>query len=202
MKVMKYFLTRLLLLLGAVFAQPALAQEVDDIREAKDLIEIPVPPNYALWCGIALGILLLAVLIWKLLTRKRPMPARTAAERALGELKECEALIEVESPEPLANRVTAAVRCYIEERFGIAAPRRTTEEFLRDVSTHNYPDISPYSEDLSRFLRFCDALKFGQGEVGIERRSKLIDSARRFVEATRHPQAPDAEPETAKPVAA
>lgn len=198
---MRYFLS-IALMTSASVGSPALGQEMDDIRGVKNLIEIPVPPNYGLWAGIALGALLLAALIWKLLSRKRPAPARSSAERALAELKDSENLIESESPEPLANAVTATVRRYIEERFGIAAPRRTTEEFFQDVSTHGYPGITPFAEDLSRFLRFCDELKFGRGSVDRERRVKLIESARRFVESTSRSETDVAQPKSIDPVAA
>ena len=37
--------------------------------------------------------------------------------------------------EAFANRAAQTVRQYIADRFGFAAPRRTTEEFLRDLAT-------------------------------------------------------------------
>ncbi len=176
---------------------PAMAQEAEDIRDVKDLVEIPEPPNYALWLGISVGAILLAVLIWRFLASRKPnVPAQSAAERALAELKDCEKLTGDTSPEPLANAVTAAVRRYIEERFGIAAPRRTTEEFLWDLHANPHREIAPYGEHLSHFLRYCDAVKFGQGGLEQERHGELLEGARRFVEATRNP-APATSPITA-----
>lgn len=177
---------------GIVAASPlgAPAQEAaEDIRDVKDLVEIPEPPPYGLWIAVALGLVFLGLLIWKLLTRRRKTPGVPAAETALSELEAARALIPEESPEPLANAATAAVRRYIEARFGIAAPRQTTEEFLHALNARRDPAISPFGEDLSRFLRSCDAVKFGRGEIELERRETLIESARRFVEASRRPSA-------------
>lgn len=165
------------------------AQEAaEDIRDVKGMVEIPEPPNYALWIGLAAGVLVLAYLIWKFFPRKRKAIEISAADRALKVLDKCQALIAEESPEPLVIAVTGAVRGYLEERFALAAPRRTTEEFLRDVNAGPDPEIAPFREELGRFLHICDAVKFGRGEMAGERRRDLIEVARQFVESTRNPQ--------------
>ncbi|MEX2577967.1 MAG: hypothetical protein WD342_02825 [Verrucomicrobiales bacterium] len=177
---------------GIVVASPlgALGQETaEDIRDVKDLVEIPEPAPYGLWIALALGAVFLGLLIWKLLTRQRKAPSVPAAETAMSELEAARALIPDASPEPLANAATAAVRRYIEARFGIAAPRQTTEEFLHSLNARRHPEISPFGEDLSRFLRLCDAVKFGQGEIEVERRKNLVESAKRFVESSRRSSA-------------
>jgi|GEM_PF-284830 len=187
----------------ALFAASALAapkpEVAEDIRDVKGFVEIPQPPNYALWIAIALGVLVLGLILWKLLTRPKKSPSFTAAELALSEIEQARALIGEESPEPLANAVTGAVRRYLDGRFGIAAPRRTTEEFLRGVHAQRHPEILPYTEDLGRFLRFCDEVKFGREEVVAANRAKLIESARRFVEASNAPPTAADTEEAAEP---
>ena len=167
-----------------LFAQEA----VEDIRDVKGLVEMPKPPNYFLWVALIVCALLLAFGIWKLLSRQRKLVEISAADRALEKLSECKVLAVEDSPEPLVLAVTGAVRTYIEERFGIAAPRRTTEEFLRDVNAGPDPGIKPFREDLGRFLHLCDGVKFGQSGMESEPRRDLIKGARRFIEATRVPQ--------------
>ncbi len=174
----------------SVFLSLGAAQEaVEDIRDVKDLVKIPQPPNYGLWIALVLGAVCVGFLLWKLLSRPRVIPPLSPAERALSEIDAARSLVDAASPEPLANAVTDAVRRYIEARFGIAAPRQTTEEFLQQVHTRRNPEIAPHKEDLGRFLRFCDAVKFGRGDVAAENRFQLIDSARRFVEASQRPPA-------------
>lgn len=185
---------------SGLIALPAKAQEaVEDIRDVKDLVEIPEPPNYALWFAIALGALILGFLLWKILTRPKKSRSASAADTAISEIDAARPLVDEPSPEPLANAVTAAVRRYIESRFGIAAPNQTTEEFLQNLQAKPNPEIAPFREDLSRFLRFCDAVKFGRSDVATENREKLITSARRFVESSRNATAPEQAPEKQTP---
>ena len=60
-------------------------------------------------------------------------------------------------PGPLADRTAGVVRRFIAERFGIAAPARTTEEFLRALSTG-----APQPLAASR-LRLSGMRRFGSG---------------------------------------
>ena len=192
-----------------LFSATAFGQDAapaEDIRDVKALVEIPQPPDYGLWSALALGTLLVGFLAWKFFKRPGRSVLLSPAERALAEIESARTLVGEESSEPLANAVTAAVRRYLEARFGIAAPRRTTEEFLRSLQSKRHPELVPYGEDLGRFLRFCDAVKFGRGEIAVETRARLIESARNFVEASRQPistpPAEQASQRTAPPVSA
>lgn len=168
----------------------AFAQEgSEDIREVKDLIVVPEPPNYAMWgVCIFLGIIV-AVAIYLLCKRKTPKREVSPAEKALSALDQSVALIPNESAEPFADAVAQIIRVYIEERFGISAPRRTTEEFLRQLEPKSNPEIAAYSGELGQFLRFCDATKFGGRQIESESRTKLLNSAKSFVEVTANPTA-------------
>ncbi|MCB1124925.1 MAG: hypothetical protein KDM81_00405 [Verrucomicrobiae bacterium] len=193
----------------AFLANPGFAQDVapaaEDIRDVKALIEIPPPPDYGLWIAITLGTVMVGFLLWKFLSRSGKPVSLSAADRALAEIDSARSLIGEESPEPLANAVTGAIRRYLDARFGIAAPRQTTEEFLRTLQARRHPELAPYGEDLGRFLRFCDAVKFGRGELAAETRMQLIESARNFVATSRQPVAESAEkgsPKSVSPVPA
>jgi len=166
----------------------AFAQEdTEDIRDVKDLIVVPEPPNYTLWGACILLGILLAVVIYFLCKRKTPKREATPAERALSALDQSVSLMSEKSAEPFADAVAQIIRVYIDERFGISAPRRTTEEFLRQLDPNSTPEISRYSGELGQFLRFCDATKFGGRQIESETRTKLLNSARSFIEVTAKP---------------
>ena len=172
-------------ILLTVFATLATAQEsVQDIREAKGLVEIPIPPAYGTWIVAGTSVLLLGFLLWKFLRRPRYARSLSAVEAALAELEAARSLATQESSEPLADSVAGTVRRYIEARFGIAAPRLTTEEFMDSLRYRPDPGINAFHEDLRLFLRLCDRVKFGRGAIDQYGRSALIDGARRFVEST------------------
>lgn len=170
---------------GIVFAGGVLTRGQDDIRPEKDLVEIPAPPNLWAWM---IGIVLLIVallLVHRILKRKRPVALVSAADKALRKLDEAERHLGTESPEPLANEVTSVIRHYIEERFSLAAPRRTTEEFLRELKDATTLEIGRYRGELNDFLHACDRIKFGRGNLESEDRRALLDSARKLIEETR-----------------
>ncbi len=161
-----------------------------DIRAEKDLIEIPTPPPYGAWIATALAASILALLLWRFLRRPRRSKQLSAAETALAELDSARPLIENESPEPLVESVAGTVRRYIEARFGIAAPRQTTEEFMETLKSRPDPRIAAFNEDLRLFLRRCDQVKFGRGAIDKDERHALIESARRFVETSHDAEEP------------
>jgi hypothetical protein len=161
--------------------------ESEDIRPPKAFVEIPEPkkPPVALWAGIGGGVLALAIaaLLWKRFARRRKL--KSPPEVALASLAELEQTREVITAEAFANRAAQTVRQYIADRFGLAAPRRTTEEFLRDVEKS--PLIGE-SDHLRAFLKSCDLAKFAGSTLDSTQRGELLQTARGFVNATAKPQ--------------
>lgn len=158
----------------------------EDIRGPKALVEIPVPkkPPYALWAGIGGGGLLLAVaaILWKKHANKQRR--KSPPEIALASLAELESSRETLAAEAFASRAAQTVRQYIAERFGLAAPRRTTEEFLRDLAADKNSSILGESDHLRAFLKSCDLAKFAGSNLDSNQRGELITAARGFVRAT------------------
>jgi Domain of unknown function (DUF4381) len=158
----------------------------EDIRGPKALVEIPVPPKppIILWASIGGGVLLLglAVLLWKKRARRQRM--KSPPEIALASLTELEANREVLAAEAFANRAAQTVRQYIAARFGLAAPRRTTEEFLRDLAKEGSESLIGESDHLRTFLKSCDLAKFAGSHLDSAQRSELINAARGFVNST------------------
>ena len=60
--------------------------------------------------------------------------------RARARMKLEAALLLIHEPRAFAIAVSDAVRVYLEERFQLRAPERTTEEFLRDLKKTSAPD--------------------------------------------------------------
>lgn len=171
-----------------LFAQPA----EEDIRGPKDLVEIPVPePSPILfWACVAGGlvVIVIAVVLWK--TRVRKQALKSPSQVALADLLELERTPNPLAAEAFANRAAQTVRQYIAVRFGLAAPRRTTEEFLRDLALAKDSPMVAESDHLKGFLKSCDLAKFAGSHLNSNQRDELIEAARRFIDATSKPLTP------------
>ena len=180
----------LLLDSSAPLAAQTPAAAAEDIRGPKALVEIPQPPQppVALWLGLGLGgaavLALAARWWWRRHHRHQSQPPQEIALAALAELA---AGREALSAEGFANRAANIVRYYIAGRFGLAAPRRTTEEFLRELAQDAFKDLTGESGSLRAFLKSCDLAKFAGAQLDSAQREELVRSARAFVAATATP---------------
>lgn len=156
-----------------------------DIRGLKGPVHIP--SSYA-WIGWTLGALLAAIALWllwrKLRMRKKfPKPAALIPphRRAKDRLRNASELLS--DPYAYCSLVSDVIRSYLEERFDLHAPERTTEEFLDEMrsSTALHPDHKALLED---FLSRCDLVKFARFEPTQEELKSLLDSALRFIDET------------------
>ncbi|MEX1048967.1 MAG: hypothetical protein WED15_05540 [Akkermansiaceae bacterium] len=176
-----------LILATTLSAQDSAAE--DDIRGPKPLIEILEPEKFpvALWAAIAGGVLLLAVawLLWKRHAGK--LNEKSPQEIALASLTQLEGSPEAMPAEAFAYLAAKVVRHYIADRFGLAAPRRTTEEFLRDLAAENNSPLIAESDHLRDFLKSCDLAKFAGSQLDTARRGELLQAARGFITATAAP---------------
>jgi hypothetical protein len=155
----------------------------EDIRPAKAPVEIPAPPESPLEFWIPFTCALLAVLVASWLLRKfgAKSKMKSPPEVALASLQSLEMNRESLTAESFASSAALTVRQYIFDRFGLAAPRRTTEEFLRDVETS---PLIKESDHLRLFLKSCDLAKFAGSHLDANQRAELIAAARGFVRAT------------------
>jgi hypothetical protein len=80
--------------------------------------------------------------------------------------------------------ISDILRHYIEDRFELRAPERTTEEFLFEIR-----DTGALSQDhtksLAEFLTHCDLVKFAKHSPTNEQIQHTFDLAKNFIEQTK-----------------
>ena len=182
----------------------ALKPGEQDIRPAKGgLAHWPAPPSRWLWYALALLAVLAAAFLAlrQFLTTPRtilhmapPVPPHQIALEALAALR-AKGWIEALKIEPFYVALSGIVRRYLEGRFGLRAPERTTEEFIRDALSSK--KLSDAHRDLvAGFLEQSDLVKFARHAPGPADMHNALDSAERLVRETM-PAAPGSPSETA-----
>lgn len=86
------------------------------------------------------------------------------------------------------ERISGILRRYIENRFGLKAPERTTEEFLTELSRSRSTAgalLGSHKAVLADFLSQCDLVKFARYEPDRAASEKTVDICREFVEKTK-----------------
>ncbi len=159
--------------------------EIKDIAGPQDLPrEFPWPLVIA---GIVLVCGILAVAIFKLRKKNRRVISLPAAhEVALLRLKRLldRKLAEQKMYREFTIEVSDILRRYIEDRFGLRAPERTTEEFLIEAGSGLEVDDEK-KEMIAQFLVHCDMVKFALLQPTERDVQKTFDSCRDFINATK-----------------
>ena len=163
------------------------------LRDIRPAVDIPVPAESM--SGLTIALIVVAVVAlaagvaWWL---KRRQPKADAKRSALEELRACRELLASADSETYAISVSDILRRYIESKFGSAAVRQTSEEFLADLAANEGGSIRAHRPALQNFLRHCDLVKFACGTLDASQREQLHESARQFIEATSKPLEPTA----------
>jgi len=161
------------------------AGNTNDIRGIKPPVEIPYE---FLWLWITLAVLALAIaglVAWWMLRRKDSMAeaAPVVPPHIRAKQKLAEALMFLSDPNRFCTEVSNTLRIYLEERFDLRAPERTTEEFLIELQGSKHLTLDQKSS-LSEFLQSCDLVKFARHEPTEVTLRQLHDSALRLVDET------------------
>jgi hypothetical protein len=158
-----------------------------DIRDLRGPVEIPSGWAWLWWTLAVLVVTLLGWLAWK---RWKKQQAKVFAERTRGvpahvrarqELREALAIIG--QPRPFCVAISDTLRVYLEERFSLHAPDRTTEEFLTELQTSKHL-TDEQKQGLADFLARCDLVKFAKYEPAEPELRDLYDAAVDLVEQT------------------
>jgi len=179
-----------------------------EIRDIVAPVELPRERNPArFWIVLAIAVLVLAGMAagWWWLRRQRTPgagPLRPAHEIAYRELRE---LVAADWPgkgetKRFYREISAILRRYLENRFGVHAPGQTTEEFLSDPRTRDL--LPPAQQELLReLLNHCDLVKFAELDVGKPEIQRTFDACKTIIETTKveeeRQREPKPEPEAA-----
>jgi hypothetical protein len=162
------------------------------IEDIEGVVEMPrksIP--WWIWptAGLDMAVVAAAVTWFLLRSRRAKMLVRTfrpAHELAYARLRALvgENLVEQGRIREFYDRISGILRHYIEDRFDLRAPERTTEEFLVELP---YTDVLSQSdkEVLSEFLTHCDLVKFAKHDPTTEQIQRTFDLVKDFIERTK-----------------
>ncbi len=176
------------------------------IASIEGVVEMPAKPScWWVWVLCAAGIIA-AVVFWVHLRRRRVKelirifkPAHEIAYERLRALVRQD-LIKAGKIKEFYERISDILRHYIEHRFNLRAPERTTEEFLAELPSLRLGSTSlttsrsgqaggvlsqPDQEQLGEFLRHCDLVKFAKYNPTAEQIQKTFDLVKDFIETTK-----------------
>lgn len=131
-------------------------------------------------------LLLIAGTVVVLLRRRSAAPPREVPphEIAYDALRRLVAmgLIEKGQVELFFVHLSAILREYIERRFHVRAPERTTEEFLEEATRD--PALAQHHARLGRFLSLCDQVKFARHDPDEDSIQAAFDTLKQFLVET------------------
>lgn len=162
------------------------AIQLRDIRDP-----VPIGPGYW-WLWLLAAAALVAALVWALKRRKKKPKINPALlipphRRAKDRLRGATELIS--NPYLFCSLVSDVLRAYLEERFNLHAPDRTTEEFLEEM--RRSPALTEEQKGLLRnFLNLCDLVKFARMEPAEPELRTLLDAAIKLIDETQDTMAP------------
>ncbi|MEO1129291.1 MAG: hypothetical protein AAFX05_06215 [Planctomycetota bacterium] len=175
----------------AIEVTPELTPDDTELAALKSIVEPPaVFPWWLLLVvgGVVLIGAIVAAITWKVRRREKQerIIRRSAHEVALEALDALQAkdLVGRGRIKQYYLEASLILRRYIEDRFTLHAPERTTEEFLQEARL----DVALTAQDLEvleRFLEHCDLVKFARMPVTPEQAGRTADTMRDFIERTR-----------------
>lgn len=157
----------------AVTTAELLLQVVSTLGEGDDRVAVEgqsaLQPGRDWWLQASVAFLVLLLLLGFFWWRRRPapavvlpvevpVPAHVKALRALGLLQQPVTEAEVDR---FYVEVSQVLRVYLEDRFGLHAPTRSTEEFLIELESGGSLG-SDHRQSLRNFLQQCDLVKFAR----------------------------------------
>lgn len=152
-------------------------------RETIEDIRGPFVGDNAAWSiaiiAILLVLALLAYLFWPS-TRPKVTPVPLPREMARLRLNEVRAAAESANPYDTAVGLSAIVRAFVEQQYGLKSVSRTTQEFLIELASTSC--LNPVQKGLlQRFLSTTDQIKFAHADPPEERLS-LVEQATNLIE--------------------
>jgi len=171
--------------------------EVDTTQPIKDLkppISIPVTLAEVLtYIGVVLAILAITYLLYRYWKRRRQAkagvvevppvrPGHLIALEQLAMLRE-KRLWQLGLIKQYYSELTEILRRYFENRYGITALEKTTDEIMEDIQ--NYPGVNPAGNEIERVLRRADLVKFARFVPAVPDHEESLSTAFDIVEKTK-----------------
>ena len=175
---------------ASLLGQQRAVLDANAIEDIEEIIEMPQEASL-LWVWVLAGTAVVSATGgWLYLRRKRAeelirifKPAHEVAYERLRILLKDD-LIKAGRIKEFYERISNILRHYIEHRFDLRAPERTTEEFLVEIQFTNALS-EPDKESLSEFLKHCDLVKFAKYSPTTEQIQRTFDLVKEFIEKTR-----------------
>lgn len=160
------------------------------IADIEGVVAMPKEPSYWWVWAMCVIVVIAAGLAWLTLRRRRLQELvrilRPAHEIAYARLRAlvAEDLVKAGRIKEFYERISDILRHYIEHRFDLRAPERTTEEFLIELQWTDALSDSD-KEHLGEFLKHCDLVKFARHEPTSEQIQRTFDLVKDFIEKTK-----------------
>lgn len=159
----------------------------EDILGIRGPVDIPTGWEWLWWLlGVLLAATLLYFLIKKLLKKVKivhPPRIPYVAPHTLARRRLNDAMRLIGDPYRFCSAISGALREYVEGRFSIHAPDRTTDEFIEEL--RNDSSLNSDQQNLvASFLNQCDLVKFAKEEPAQDQLQNLHSTALRLVEET------------------
>ncbi|MFC1677418.1 hypothetical protein ACFL3G_10210 [Planctomycetota bacterium] len=160
------------------------------IADIEDVVGMPKKSSYwPLWT-LGVVVIIAAVSFWLYLRRKGAIelvrifkPAHEIAYDRLRALVN-EDLVKKGKIKEFYEEISNILRHYIEHRFNLRAPERTTEEFLIELATADILGTDDKT-DLGEFLKLSDLVKFAKHSPTTEQIQKTFDLVKNLIEKTK-----------------
>jgi hypothetical protein len=160
------------------------------IAGIEGIVEMPAEPSYRWIWILSIAAVVAVVVIW--LSRRRRKaeelvrffkPAHEIAYDRLRALVKQD-LVKAGKIKEFYECISDILRHYIEHRFELRAPERTTEEFLAELTSANVLGKTD-QQRLREFLQHCDLVKFARYSPTTEQIQKTFDLVKDFIETTK-----------------
>ena len=163
--------------------------EALDIRDIKGVVDVPSGNEWLFFIfalfGVAIVVFISIWIIRRHLAKRSeksvlipPQPPHILAWNKLQS-----SLDLIHDADLFCTDVSLIIRVYLEGRFDLQAPDRTTEEFLFELQNSKYLDDS-HKDLLGDFLSECDLVKFAKAEPPENELRRLHEAAGRLVGET------------------
>ncbi|HSW00949.1 MAG TPA: hypothetical protein VLI39_12300 [Sedimentisphaerales bacterium] len=160
------------------------------IEDIEGVVEMPrAARRWWLWILIAIGVVAIpagGLLLRNQRARQVVRVFKSAHEVAYLRLRALVAanLVEQGRIKEFYEQISGILRHFIEDRFNLDAPDRTTEEFLGELRFTE--SLTPADKlAVEEFLTHCDLVKFAKHEPTTEQIQRTFDLVKDFIERTK-----------------